>query len=124
MSRLPSEKEPMDPRSTQRKRARKVLFRLGVPYICGSPHYRPEGTWCKRSPTREQLPRDAPKDLELAGEGKQYASVTLQANHISKNIMDNDEYNLEWVCPSCHKIEDSKTEKGVSQKGDLDGYTV
>lgn len=120
--RKPSTKEPIDARSTQRKRARKTLFFLKVPYICGAPHYREEGTWCKRSP--KELPKDAPQDLELAEPAKQFASVTLQANHINKDIMDNDEVNLEWVCPSCHKLEDSKTEKGVSQKGNEAGYIL
>jgi hypothetical protein len=39
--------------------------------------------------------------------------------------MDNDLVNLEWLCPSCHKLEDSKTEKGVSQKGtNTHGYEI
>jgi hypothetical protein len=36
--------------------------------------------------------------------------------------MDNDPVNLNWRCPSCHKKSDSKTAKGVSQKGDEFGY--
>lgn len=109
-----SNKEPLDPRSTQRKRARKVLFRLGVPYICGSNSM--DGSGCGRSP--KELPKDAPHDLELAPVEKQFASVTLQANHVNKNIMDNDPVNLEWLCPSCHRLKDQLTEKGVSIKGE------
>ena len=93
---------PKDPRSTQRKRARQVLFKLGIDYICKD---------CGRSP--KYLPRDAPQTLRLARE--YLRTVTgLQVNHINKDIMDNDPSNLEWLCPSCHKIKDSQTEKGVS----------
>lgn len=122
MARKPSEKEPVDPRSTQRKRARKTLFYWKVDYICGAPHYRKGSNHCGRSP--KELPKDAPQDLELASKEKQFVSVTLQANHISKDIMDNDLANLEWLCPSCHKLEDSKTEKGVSQVENNFGYIL
>lgn len=123
--RKPSEAEPVDPRSTQRKRARKLMFAERVPYICGAPSFRSDGNFCGRSPIREKLPPDCPQDIDLAPEWKQFASVTLQCNHINKNIMDNDAVNREWLCPSCHKLEDSKTEKGVSQiKDDPYGYEL
>lgn len=48
--------------------------------------------------------------------------ATLQANHINKNIMDNDPVNLEWLCASCHKEIDQTTAKGVSVKEDEFGY--
>lgn len=115
-------KEPLDPRSTQRKRARKVMFNTGVPYICGSPNFDTTES-CGRSP--KELPKDAPKTLELAHPDKQFVSVGLQVNHINKNIMDNDPANLQYLCASCHKVKDSKTEKGVSIKGnDEHGYLV
>lgn len=105
---------PKDIRSTQRKRARKVLERTGRPYICG---YRSDGTVadyaCGRSPS---VP-DAP--------GGCYPGIrTLQANHINKNLMDIDPVNLEWLCPSCHKEIDSTTEKGVSTIDDEFGYNI
>jgi hypothetical protein len=91
---------PRDPRSTQRKRARLVLFRLGIPYVCEV---------CGCSP--KTLPRDAPRNLKLASKDKQTVG-SLQADHKSKNIMDNDPANLGWKCPSCHKLSDKKTSKG------------
>jgi hypothetical protein len=119
--RAPRETEPIDARSTQRKRARKKLFYEQVPFICGAPHWRTDGKWCGKSPP--ELPPDAPQDLELSKDTS--LTSTLQANHITKNIMDNDLVNLEWLCPSCHKLEDSKTEKGVSQKGtNTHGYEI
>lgn len=109
-------KEPVDPRSTRRKQARKVLFKSGCAYICGEPHLE---HGCGKSPSH--LPKDAPQDLELAP--KEMRTVSgLQANHRSKNIDDNDIANLEWLCPSCHKIVDSQTEKGVSAVADTTGY--
>lgn len=103
---------PKDPRSTQRKRARKVLFRLGIPYVCND---------CEKSP--KMLPRDAPRNLELAP--VYLRTITgLQANHINKDIMDNDPVNLEWLCPSCHRIKDNQTAKGVSIKDDEWGYGI
>lgn len=122
--RKPSEHEPVDPRSTQRKRARKKLFAEMVPYICGSPHFRSDSTFCRRSPTRSGLPKDAPKELELAPREMQDKDLTLQANHISKDIMDNDLINLEWLCPSCHKKEDLKTQTGTITALDDYGYSL
>jgi hypothetical protein len=61
------------------------------------------------------------RELELAPVGERTISK-LEANHKNKNIMDNDPQNLEWLCPSCHKIEDSKTSKGVSKFQDEFGY--
>lgn len=46
----------------------------------------------------------------------------LQANHINKNIYDNDPSNLEWLCASCHKERDQQTEKGVSVIDNEFGY--
>jgi hypothetical protein len=103
---------PLDPRSTQRKRARKILFRSGQPYICKG---------CQSSPV--ELPTDAPNHLELASPERRTVSG-LQANHINKDILDNDLANLEWLCPSCHKLKDKQTSKGVSLKEDEFGYDL
>lgn len=46
----------------------------------------------------------------------------LQANHKNKILSDIDPANLEWLCASCHKNVDQKTEKGVSLYGDEWGY--
>ena len=69
------------------------------------------------------LPRDAPRNLELAPRWLRDISG-LQANHINKDIMDNDPVNLEWLCPSCHRIKDNQTAKGVSIKDDEWGYGI
>ena len=103
---------PKDPRSTMRRRGRNVLFKLRVPYICNE---------CGRSP--EIFPRDAPKDLTMA---KPYLRTVkqLQVNHINKDITDNDPSNLEFLCPSCHKLKDKQTPKGVSPVEDSWGYDL
>lgn len=96
------------------------MFSEGIAYICGEPHYREDGTWCKKSPTK--LPKDAPQNLELSE--VQVEGMTLQVNHINKDILDNDLHNLEYLCVSCHKKEDLKTEKGVSQRESEHGYEL
>lgn len=68
--------------------------------------------YCGRSPTEEDAPG-----------GCWPGMATLQVDHKNKNVMDNDPVNLRWACPACHKISDSRTEKGVSIKGDEFGYT-
>lgn len=107
--------EPKDPRSTQRKRARKVLEATGRPYFCGSTS---SDMWdevsadgCGRSNRDEEAPG-----------GFFPAMGELQVNHINKNIMDNDPANLQYLCPSCHKEKDQQTEKGVSLVTDEFGY--
>lgn len=116
--------EPDDPRSTGRKRGRKVLETIGRPYWCGSTDdggiidrvvLRKDGgtvkVGCGRSPTVEDAP------------GGYYPGMAqLEVNHINKDILDNDPVNLEWLCKSCHKNQDNQTEKGVSVKGDEYGY--
>lgn len=111
--------EPLDPRSTGRKRGRAVLKEIGRPEWCGSTQeggvkvevYNNVKVGCGRSPVREDAP------------GGYYPSMeTLQVNHINKNVLDNDPVNLEWLCASCHKVKDSQTEKGESAKGDEYGY--
>lgn len=103
---------PKDPRSTQRKRARKILFNIGRDYICID---------CECSPV--ELPRDAPRHLRLAPLDKRTVG-SLQADHENKNILDNDAANLNWRCPSCHKLSDKRTAKGVSTKEDEFGYDL
>lgn len=95
-------KIPKDPRSTGRKRGRAVLERTGRPYWCRR---------CGRSPTEKNAPG-----------GLHPAMSPLQVQHKNKNVLDNDPANLEWLCASCHKIEDSKTAKGVSTIENEFGY--
>ena len=101
-------KTPLDPRSTGRKRARKKLFHIRRPFKCVD---------CGRSPI--ELPVDCPKDIEIPGPR---VNIKLEANHINKNILDNDPANLEWLCSSCHKRKDQQTGKGESTVDDEFGY--
>jgi hypothetical protein len=105
-------KAPKDPRSTQRKRARKILTATGRPLVCGIDSNGIIADYaCGRSPVLVDAP------------GGFYPGIgTLQANHKNKNIMDNDPANLEWLCASCHKEIDSTTAKGVSTINDEFGY--
>jgi hypothetical protein len=68
------------------------------------------------------LPSDAPDELTLSSNPDKVSQ--LQVNHINKDIMDNDPVNLEWLCPSCHKLKDKQTARGVSLKGDEWGYGI
>lgn len=90
--------EPLDARSTGRKRARKVLFESGRPFICAGCDWVPEGV--------------SPKG-EILDPVKLTRSNNLDANHINKNILDNDPANLEWLCRTCHREKDRATDKGV-----------
>lgn len=106
--------EVKDPRSTGRKRARKVLEQTERPYACEC--IRVEHDW-------HGLPCGWKPET-------QSRSQTLDANHKNKNILDNDPVNLEWLCRRCHKAIDSMTEKGEMHDeekdklygGLLDGY--
>jgi len=110
-----SVKEPKDPRSTQRKRARKILEARNTPVVCGfraSGEEGPDG--CGRTPD--------PAWSDYAHGGVYPGIGTLQVDHVSKNIMDNDPVNLQYLCASCHKEKDQQTAKGVSPIDDEFGY--
>lgn len=113
-------KTPIDARSTGRKRARAVLFRNRRPYYCD---LRERG--CGKGPTELPDSSYSPKDREqypLASVDNQVEGLILDANHINKDILDNDPANLEWLCRSCHVKADRQTEKGVSVLDDEHGY--
>lgn len=107
------DKEPKDKRSTRRKQARWVLFQAQVPYMCNK---------CKGIPY--EIPKDVPKVCWRSLANAENPIIgSLQANHKNKDLDDLDLVNLEWLCPSCHKIADSETPPGVSPKGeDEHGY--
>lgn len=109
--------EPVDARSTGRKRGRAVLIKTRRPFYCEE---------CSRGP--KDFPDTYPtqlRDVELLADPEdRYDSIVLECNHINKNILDNDPANLQWLCKSCHKQADMKTEKGVSILGDEHGYGV
>jgi len=47
----------------------------------------------------------------------------LQADHVSKDLTQNDADDLCWRCPSCHKLADNATAKGIAQVADPNGYS-
>lgn len=92
-----------------------MLVATGRPYFCGSTSSETWDEVSKDGCGRSELEEDAPGGF-FPGMG------TLQANHINKNIMDNDPYNLQYLCPSCHKEKDQQTEKGISLVDNEFGY--
>lgn len=100
------QKKPKDPRSTQRKRARKVLENSTRTYQCECSSY----PGCKHEGICGYIP------------STQGRSDTLDANHINKNLFDLRLSNLEWLCRGCHKRADKRTERGVSTIQDEFGY--
>src|SRR5215831_4564022 len=94
-----------DWRSTGRKRGRAVLEKTNRPYFCGSQS--------ESSAVREGYCGRTPDPTVDSPPGGCYPGMAvLQVDHINKNVRDNDPANLTWACPSCHKEQDSKTEKG------------
>ena len=94
-----SESEPLDPRSTYRKRARDVLLKEGKPFKCEGCGHTPDGV---------------DEDGKIVDITKLSRSNNLDVNHQNKDISDNDSANLEWLCRTCHYEHDRATEKGVS----------
>lgn len=108
-------KTPKDIRSTGRKRLRAVLFRIKRRYSC-------RRCGC----TSSKRPPDAPNGFEnfwpIQEVGVRTVASALQANHINKNLLDCDPANGEWLCASCHALEDRQTAKGVSVIENEFGY--
>lgn len=96
MARRARSEVPKDLRSTGRKRARKVLLASDRPFCCEECGWEPDPT----------------KPLDR--------SNNLDANHKNKVLTDCDPANLEWLCRSCHKKKDSRTEKGVMHEEEQD----
>ena len=95
-----------DWRSTGRLKARKELFANYVPFACID---------CGR--TSKFPPKDAPKWFEeLWPEENRVLDYSLQADHETKDLQNNDVNELAWRCAPCHKEHDNKTAKGESTK--------
>jgi len=87
-----------------------MLFESRIDYACVD---------C--SVTVSEPPKDAPRWFdEIWPEEKRTASQ-LQADHMTKDYAMNDVDDLCWRCPSCHKLADIATEKGVAQVEDPHG---
>lgn len=94
----------LDPRSTYRKRARRILLaRVAageLEYRCVECKYVPEIPW--NVPSR--------------------SGDILDADHKNKIWSDLDPANLQWLCRPCHYAKDRSTPKGVSPVGETYGY--
>ena len=103
--------DPVDLRSTGRKRARRVLFKevdVGNRTFaceCNRECVHHLGSVCGYTPT-----------------GELNRSNNLDVNHINKNLADVDPANLEFLCRKCHLNADRATAKGVSAIKDEFGY--
>lgn len=101
---MKNEDHIQDWRSTGRRKARRQLFISHVPFECKD---------CGR--TSMEPPKDAPSWFdEIWPEANRVLDYSLQADHESKDLTNNDESVLAWRCALCHKASDSKTEKGQS----------
>lgn len=93
-----------DIRSTGRRRARKALYESYTLFACVD---------CGK--TSINPPKDAPKFFEEIWPTEQRVlSYSLQADHETKDLLDNDVSILNWRCEPCHKIHDSATKVGES----------
>lgn len=92
-----------DLRSTGRRRARKTLFVSRREFKCET---------CGR--TTAVAPKDAPEWFNEIWPTERREVTQLQAQHTTKDLLDNDEAHLKWLCPSCHKLEDQQTAVGES----------
>jgi hypothetical protein len=98
-----------DWRSTGRRKGRRTLYDSYREYRCEG--Y--EGHVCGKVP--KTPPKDAPSWFdEIWPEDNRVLDSQLQVDHTTKDVTVNTEEFLEWACPSCHKIKDSKTAKGVA----------
>lgn len=100
-----------DWRSTGRRRARRTLFESRQDYACiGCGH------------TVSTPPVDAPKWFEDIWPEENRDRTQLQADHKSKDLTNNDIDELCWRCPSCHKLADNTTARGVATETADHGY--
>jgi hypothetical protein len=93
-----------DLRSTGRRRARKALYESYTPFQCVD---------CGK--TSKEPPKDAPKFFdEIWPTENRTLTYSLQADHETKDLLDNDVSILNWRCEPCHKIHDKQTAVGES----------
>jgi hypothetical protein len=104
-------KKMVDPRSTGRRRARKTLFDSYADYKCVG--YQKGNKTVECGKTSVNPPKDAPSHFsEIWPEENRVITTSLQADHESKDMYNNDEDEINWRCPSCHKYQDLQTSKG------------
>lgn len=99
---MKNEDNIQDWRSTGRRKARSELFKSYTDYSCID---------CQV--TTIEPPKDAPVWFdEIWPEENRTLQSQLQADHETKDVTQNSVEFLNWRCPSCHKLQDNKTEKG------------
>jgi hypothetical protein len=105
----------VDWRSTGRRIGRRELYKARVPYKCVG--YRLEdGSRFKCGKTSKEPPKDAPHWFnDIWPSHNRVLDSQLQVDHETKNVRNNDIEDLNWKCPSCHRLDDQQTEKGVAQ---------
>lgn len=95
-----------DWRSTGRRKGRRVLYKARVEYCCAFPG-------C--GVTTIEPPSDAPVFFdEIWPTHLRVLTYPLQVNHITKDLTQNEESVLEWLCAPHHKLRDSQTGVGES----------
>ena len=111
---MKNEDNILDWRSTGRRKARKALFTAYVSFECAG--YIKDGNVVPCGKTTVEPPKDAPTWFdEIWPETRRVLSPqSLQADHETKDVTQNDIMYLNWRCASCHKLQDSQTEKGVA----------
>ena len=100
---LRNEENIKDWRSTGRRKGRRVLYASRRDYACDT---------CGR--TVINPPKDAPDYFDEIWPTANRVLTKLEVQHKTKDLRDNDEAFLSWLCPSCHKLEDMETAVGES----------
>ncbi len=99
---MKNEDNIQDWRSTGRRKARKELFNNYVSFEC-----------CDCGVTSKSPPKDAPPWFdEIWPLERRELDYSLQADHMTKDLTQNDVSVLRWRCQPCHKRSDSQTEIG------------
>jgi hypothetical protein len=110
MRKSKADAEILDWRSTGRRRARRMLFEARIDFSC---------VGCNA--TTKVPPKDAPSWFNDIWPEENRTASQLQADHTTKDVTMNDIDDLCWRCPSCHKIADMATSKGIGQEADPHG---
>jgi len=106
----------LDWRSTGRRKARRALFNARIEFSCVG-YTDAQGRYHPCGKTTRVPPKDAPSffDEIWPTEKRVLSPQSLQADHESKELQNNDVEDLNWRCSSCHKLADIQTAKGESR---------
>jgi len=103
----------IDWRSTGRRKARRALFNAFEPFKCVG--YTKKGIKHECGKTSREPPKDAPVWFEeIWPRENRVLDYSLQADHLTKDLTENDVAHLGWRCASCHRSSDAQTEIGES----------